>query len=1274
MTDESLILSVLEVVEGDAPESDLDALSAFTKAYISRLQRGAVQEPDRLAAEVRTLFEFIRSRTSDVKVRAFNPGQDEHGYEVSGTVVEVNIEDAPFLLDSVTNEIQAHGLQVVNVVHPVIGVERSPDGALLAVRHARHTITRESVQHYELDRRLIDADLPAFEHAIARVLEDVQGAVRDFHQMVAKTDRLIDLVRVAIGHFPDGDIGEAVAFLQWLKQDNFVFLGYREYQLVDTAEGSAVQAVQGSGLGILTDDERSHVAQPKLLSSLPEELADRYRQGDLLVITKTNRISPVHRRARMDYVGVRIVGPDGATKGEARLIGLFTSKAYMEPASRTPIIRKKLSSIVIAEDLIEGSHDHKALVELLEGFSKHDLFVAPVEGLRSTLMGLLALQENHQVRLFVRRDLLERSVHVLVALPRDRFNATLRRKLQRLFEERFNGASSDYHLALGQSDAAQIHFTIWVEGHDLPEVPYDQLESDVIALTRSWADQIVDELSTRVGASESHRLAETWASRFPDYYTASTSTEIAAGDIQRLDELERSPEPSLVGIQNEREREQVDRLTRITLYRTEGKRPLNELLPALVDLGLEVVEEVPTRLSGAGDFFIHDFGVLGPGRLLVDTDDTAERVRATLEEVWSGRSESDDLNRLVIVGGLRIDQVEILRAYRTYWRRVTPVFTVAYVNDTLVAHSTVTGRLVDLFEAKFDPARAAEDLEPIRAEILASLDEVPSLDEDRILRSFLRLIDATVRTNAYRAEREALSFKLSSPAVPDVPLPHPMAEIFVLAPTVEGIHLRGGMVARGGIRWSTRREDYRTEVLGLMKAQMTKNAVIVPTGAKGGFVLRQPPEDPAALRQAVEDQYKIFIGALLDVTDNLVEGQVVPPLRVRVHDGEDPYLVVAADKGTATFSDTANGIASARGFWLDDAFASGGSAGYDHKAVGITARGAWESLKRHFHEMGVDPLEDEFSAVGIGDMSGDVFGNGMLGSATTRLIAAFDHRHVFLDPDPDPAVSFAERQRLFGLPRSSWDDYDRTLLSTGGAIHPRSAKRIELSAEMAEVLGVSESVFTPNELIRAILAAPVDLLWNGGIGTYVKASHEQHGDAGDRTNDGVRVNGRDLRARVVVEGGNLGFTQAGRIEYALGGGRINTDFIDNSGGVDCSDREVNLKILLGLAEDRGLIDRDARNELVASVVDDVVGAILYDNFQQAQMLSQEEASASRRMEAYEELISGLEDSGALDREVEGLPASEAMGERMRTGQVLTRPELSVLLAYAKRGIKDAVAS
>ncbi len=1257
-----------EAVMAELGVSEADPVASLARAFLHRLPPAVASDPGELSQRIRSLFEFISHRPDAVAVRAFNPTIAEHGYTSPGTVVEVNVIDSPFLLDSVTAEIEAHGLAVGYVIHPVIGTERDPSGRLMDIRHARHTVTRESVEHYQLDRRLFEADLPGLERAIVAVLTDVRRTVDSFPLMLGKVDRMMQLARVAAGQVGDAEVEDVVAFLQWLKEDNFVFLGYREYQLLDTEQGRAVSVVAGTGLGILEDDDRSHVRRPVLLADLRPELAARYEAGELLVITKTNRVSPVHRKAKMDYIGVRILGPDGRTRGEARMIGLFTSKAYMEPSSRTPILRRKLAAVIAAEDLIEGSHDHKAMVALFEGFSKHELFTSSPEDLRRAMVGMLAIQERDQVRLFIRRDLLERSVSVLVALPRDRFNAGLRRQLQELFMERLQGSSVEYHLALGEADPAQIHFTVWIEG-TIPEIDRAALEAEVVDLARSWEERLVAELAATIGEREARTVAVAWGPKFPDYYRASSPIQVAAGDVLRLVALDSGESDFIVGIQNEPPSN--EQLTRIALYRRGEKLPLSQLVKALEDLGLEVVEEVPTRLEGG--LFIHDFGVRWPGGGCLDVEECGSRLDAVLEAVWSDEGESDDLNRLIIGASLRHDQVAILRAYRTYWRRVMPVFTVAYVNEILVQHPAVVSNLVRLFELRFDPESDGEGYDELRASVVETLDAIPSLDADRVLRAFLRMIEATLRTNAYQSDTKCLAFKMRSAQVPDVPAPRPMVEIFLISRQVEGIHLRGGMVARGGIRWSTRREDYRTEVLGLMKAQMTKNAVIVPTGAKGGFVLRHPPEDPAELRAQVETQYRVFIGGLLDLTDNLVAGEVVHPDRTRIHDEDDSYLVVAADKGTATFSDVANSIALERGFWLGDAFASGGSSGYDHKALGITARGAWRSLERHFIEMGLDPHSDEFTAIGVGDMSGDVFGNGMLGSNTIRLVAAFDHRHIYLDPDPDPAVSFAERRRLFELPRSSWADYDPTLISEGGGVFSRELKKIKLTAQVQAVLDTTVDAATPTDLINLILKAPVDLLWNGGIGTYVKAASESHEEVGDRTNDLLRVNGSELRCRVVIEGGNLGLTQQGRIEYARSGGRINTDFIDNSGGVDCSDREVNLKILLGMAIERGELDLDGRDALVASVADDIVERILYDNFQQAQMLSQEEAASDRRAEAYEELMSGLESDGILDRIVEGLPSSEAMVERARRNEGMTRPELAVLLAYSKRALEERLA-
>ena len=803
----------------------------------------------------------------------------------------------------------------------------------------------------------------------------------------------------------------------------------------------------------------------------------------------------------------------------------------------------------------------------------------------------------------------------------------------------------------------------------MPDVPYQELEAEVIALSRTWEEHVDESLRDLLGKKQGKELAARWAGRFPQHYRASMDLGLVVGDIQRLDELRSGSGAPIVGLQNDENG--AHPLTRLAVYRRSPKLELSAIMPTLEDLGLQVVEEVPTRLeSKDGDYFIHDFGVLDAIRQMLNLEACADRMAEAIGAVLEGSHDSDSLNRLVLASDLDHTQVEILRAYRTYWQRVSPGFTVDYLNDAFVAHPSIASDLVAFFRARFDPAATPGVADEISARITAGLEDVASLDQDRILRGFQGLIQATMRTNAFRRGRRSLSFKFRSEEVPAMPEPAPLYEIFVHARDVEGIHLRGGPVARGGIRWSTRREDYRTEVLGLMKAQMTKNAVIVPTGSKGGFVLRRPRLGSAETREAVQDAYVTFIRGLLDLTDNLVDGEMVRPDDVVVYDGDDPYLVVAADKGTATFSDTANRIAAEYGFWLGDAFASGGSAGYDHKTLGITARGAWESIKWHFHELGIDALKDPITAVGIGDMSGDVFGNGVLISKNLRLVAAFDHRHIFIDPDPDPVIAWEERSRLYTSPGSTWADYDPELLSAGGGVYERSAKRVDLSAEARAVLDVDAEDLTPAGVIRAILKAPADLLWNGGIGTFVKASAESHEDVGDRANDAVRVDAKQLRCRVVGEGGNLGLTQDARVEFARNGGGVNTDFIDNSGGVNCSDREVNLKVLLGVAEERGELDREGRDRLVQAVVDDVVEKILFDNFLQSQILSQEVDASPHRLENYEEVMTVLESSGSLRRDLEGLPSTEDLTERARLGQGMTSPELAVLLAYSKRSLRD----
>jgi glutamate dehydrogenase len=1271
---------VPELIDAKVPADRAEAVRAFAAAFTRRMTPEDLEErtPEELLGIIVGAFELADTRAPDgFAVRVFEPSSTRDGYEAAGTVIEVSTHDSPFLYDSVNEELESWGLSARRVIHPVVGIERGPDRRIERVVPVRDAPVRESLMHFELEQDLTEQEREELEQAIRGILGDVRLAVRDFDAMRGAARGMIEIARAGSSLYPPEEVAETVSFLEWLLDLNFVFLGYREYDLVDVADGRALVAAKGSGLGILSKADWSAYEKPILLDTIEPNLRARIEGGDLLIYSKTNRTSTVHRRARMDYIGIRRVSPQGRIVGEARMVGLFTSKAYMEPAGKTPLLHRKLQQILESEDLYEGSHDYKAVVSIFESYPKDELFAASWRELREQVMGLLHLQEAHHIGLFVRRDLYGRSVSLLVAIPRDRFDAEKRHRLQDLFLERFEGTTIDYHLSLTEGGLAQLHFTVHVGHGQVPDVPLDELEREVIEIARSWEDRLLERLVAEHGPEEGRRLFERWADRFPDYYKAATQAHTAARDVARFEELEAGDRPFLIALANQTQ--DGEALTHVRVYKGGGKVELSDFVPTLESLGLRVVDEWPTTLlgdEGQDELFLHDFGVLGPDHRPVDVDESGERVAGCIAAVWLGECESDSLNRLVVTAGIDWRQVQILRAYRKFHHRVNASFPVEYKNDAFAAHPQVASKLVELFETRFDPATPpdAGKIEALRSTIRADLDAIRSLEHDRILRNALGVIDATVRTNVYVPGRASIAFKFSSAEVPEMPKPTPLYEVFVYSPDMEAVHLRAGKVARGGIRWSDRRQDYRTEVLGLLKAQIVKNAVIVPTGAKGGFVLKHTDMEPAALKEEATRQYVTFIRSMLELTDNLVDGSVVHPQHVVVQDEDDPYLVVAADKGTATFSDTANAISAEFGYWLGDAFASGGSAGYDHKELGITARGVWESVKRHFREIGTDVMNEPITVVGIGDMSGDVFGNGMLYTDQICLVAAFDHRHVFVDPTPHPALGFAERKRLFELPGSSWDDYDRSKISEGGGVWPRTDKSIPVSAQARLALGIEAEELTPSQLISAILRAPVDLLYNGGVGTYVKASDETHAEADDRVNDEVRVDGRDLRCRVVAEGGNLGFTQRGRIEFAQRGGRINTDFIDNSAGVDTSDHEVNLKILLGLAVSRGRLTIEERNALLAQVESDVVEHVLYDNFLQAQILSQEATTSPQHMEAYEDLMTALESDLDLDRDLQALPNGEEMAERRRASKGMTRPELAVLLAYSKQSLTNALLS
>ncbi|MCX7892319.1 MAG: NAD-glutamate dehydrogenase [Burkholderiales bacterium] len=1215
------------------------------------------------------------------KVRVFNPRAEEHGWQSRHTVVAIANDDMPFLVDSTTMEIARHGLTLHFIVHPIFSVNRARDGRLTDIAPRAEPLPGgrpESFILMEVDRIAGAAGLEALARDLARVLADVRTVVADWQAMRAKVGEALAEAERRAPPLPAEDLAEGRAFLAWLADNHFTFLGYRCHDLVVRDGEDALRVVPGSGLGILRETEAERLSASFAL--LPPEVRAAARRREFLVVTQANSRSTVHRPGFLDYVGVKRFDDRGEVVGEHRFLGLYTSSAYNDRPAEIPLLRRKVAAVTERAGLAPGSHAAKALAHILDTYPRDELFQIGEDDLFRIATGILALGERPRFRLFVRRDPFERFVACLAYAPREHYNTELRQRWQAILTEAFDGVSSDFSVLFSESVLARILITVRTRPGAIPAVDVRELERRLAAAGRRWEDDLRDALVERLGEARGHELFAAYRAAFPAAYREDVPARAAVADIEAMAALAGE---GAIALNLYRPPEADHRVLRFKLLRSGGAVPLSDSLPMLERMGLKVVEERPYRIVPAqgAAVWIHDFGLEVGGEEAVDADAVGELFEEAFAAVFRGEIESDDFNRLVLAARLPARDITVLRAYARYLRQTAFPLSQSFVEATLAAHPALARRLVELFRLRFDPARADGAWEAEAGAIAAALDAVENLSEDRVLRQLLALVLATTRTNFFRSGAEGtprsfLSFKLDPARIPGLPEPRPMFEIFVYSPRFEGVHLRGGKVARGGLRWSDRPEDFRTEVLGLVKAQMVKNAIIVPVGSKGGFVVKRgnPADREAWLAEGVAC-YRDYLRGLLDLTDNLVAGKVVPPRDVRRHDGDDPYLVVAADKGTATFSDHANAVAREYGFWLDDAFASGGSAGYDHKAMGITARGAWESVKRHFREMGVDVQTTDFTVAGIGDMSGDVFGNGMLLSRHIRLVAAFDHRHVFIDPDPDAAASFAERERLFRLPRSSWADYDPALISRGGGVWPRSAKSIPLSPEAQRALGVAAASLTPAELVSAILRAPVDLLYNGGIGTYVKASAESHAEVGDRANDAVRVNGRELRCRAVAEGGNLGFTQRGRIEYAREGrggegGRIYTDAIDNSAGVDTSDHEVNIKILLGLAVADGELTVRQRDALLAQMADEVARLVLRDNYFQTQSLSIAGRLERELLESQARFIRFLERAGRLKRALEFLPDEEEIAARAARGIGLSAPENAVLLAYSKMWLYD----
>ncbi len=1218
-------MDALEMVAAEAAsrvaEPQRLAVVALARAALRRVQ----EYPPDAGARLASAFALMDARTrGPLAVRGVDPVPERDGYAAEGSVIEVSVDDRPFLLPTVTEHLRDRGLRPTILLHPVVGVRRDAEGHVVEVTRARDAADRETLLHVELDAHLSQEAIRGLVDELSAALRDALDATDDFPAMRRQLDEIAS-------NLDDTGAEEEAALLRWLLDDHFVLLGAR--------------GRPGRGLGILRRE-----AAPEL-PPLPA--------GRSVALMRTDRLATVARRARMTAVVSR---PERHV-----LLGLFTQRAYAEPASAIPTLRRLLVGVLEAEDVVDDSDDGRQLRALFEAFPKHELFVADPHELRDSLVALLEARRNQQVRLLAFPDPASRTMAILVALPRERFSVPVRHAISNLLVARFGASGVDYQLSLDEQGQALLSFTL--HGPTVrDDVSLSELERAATRLTRTFAEDIADELRRRGDDHDAEQRSDAFVRRLPAGYTQTTSPATAVDDLLAVEVL--ADDEIRVAV---RSVDDPEELLRLHVWKSGEPIELSDFLPILENHGLTVTDQVQHRLLADGDrpaVSLHDFAVRAdrnlPPHVGLDVERDGPRLAAAICAALRGETDSDSLDRLVLAAGLGWDDVEVVRTYRQYRRQVGTTFSPRFTDDALVSNPVIAAALVELFAARFDPSRARADEDIARAHLRTALDDVTQFEEDRILRGFAALVDATLRTNRWATtRRECLSLKMDSSRVPDMPEPVPAFEVFVAARTMQGVHLRGGPVARGGLRWSDRREDMRTEILGLLKAQMTKNALIVPTGAKGGFVLTRPPTEPAALNAAVREAYEVFVRGLLDLTDNVVDGVVVPPQGVRRRDGDDPYLVVAADRGTATFSDVANGIAAEYGFWLGDAFASGGSHGYDHKAMGITARGAWVAVQRHFRSLDVDVQADPISVVGIGDMSGDVFGNGVLLSSSLRLIGAFDHRHVFLDPDPDPALAYAARVRLAALPRSSWDDYDRDALSAGGGVWSRRQKKIPLSPQARTMLRVDAEHLSPPEVIRALLRAPVDLLFAGGIGTFVRATTETDLDVGDRANDAVRVTAAELGARVVGEGGNLAMTQRARIQYARRGGRCNTDFIDNAAGVDTSDREVNIKILLGRAIETGELERDQRDTLLAELTDEVAAAVLHDIDRQIAALDWEVDASPALLDDYEGLMVELTEAGRLIREVEALPGTEEMGRRRDTGAGLTRPELAVLIGYAK---------
>jgi glutamate dehydrogenase len=1279
---ESLLDEVTKLAAAKVPAAERASANFFAKHYCNGVDTDDLMARDAAswAALALNHLKFGHSfQRGAPKLRIFNPIATEHGFTSTSTIIEFVNDDMPFLVDSIVMELQRQSVDTRLVIHPLFNVARDLHGEMVSIGEAASGAAPESWIHVEIERITDPVRIKELGDGLVAVLSDVRAAVTDWPKMNAKVGEILADMGGAAKTVPLAELDETRAFLNWVGDNHFTFLGYREYELSKdpkNADQDILKIVANSGLGILREPKLGGVSAS--FSELPAALRALARKPQLLVLTKANTRATVHRTGYLDYLGVKRFNDKGEVIGERRFVGLYTSSTYHADPHDIPLLRQKIARVMERAGFPASSHAGKNLFSILETYPRDELLQIGDDELFEIATGILSLGERARTRLFARRDVFGRFYSCLIYLPRENYNTEVRVKLQEILKRAFSGTSVEFNVQLTESVLARIHMLVRTSPATKADVDLKALEAEVVATIRRWEDGVFSTLTETQGEEIANLARREFVLPFPAAYREDVKIDDAVRDFVVSQNL---TSDSPIAMSLYRPAGGAENELRFRLYRLGSPAPLSQTLPMLENMGVRVESErsyvIERRTQPA--IHLHDFGLTHSFAAL-KLDDASTKFERAFGAIWRKQVENDGFNRLTLAAALKHEEIAMLRAYAKYLKQAGFTFSQSYVEQTLANHADIAQGLGALFHIRFDPVAGAKRDAAIAAQVTAiesKLDDVTNADEDRILRRFLAVMQATLRTNYYQPDKSGtrkpyLSFKLESAKVPELPQPRPLFEIFVYSPRMEGIHLRGGKVARGGLRWSDRPEDFRTEVLGLVKAQMVKNSVIVPVGSKGGFVLKAAP--PASDREAYMKEgvacYQNFLRGLLDLTDNLIKGKVVPPKDVVRHDADDPYLVVAADKGTATFSDYANAISAEYGHWLGDAFASGGSIGYDHKKMGITAKGAWESVKRHFREMNINTQTTDFTVAGVGDMSGDVFGNGMLLSKHIRLVAAFDHRHIFLDPSPNSATSFVERERLFNLARSSWDDYDRKLISKGGGIFARGAKTIPLSAEVKAVLRISADTMTPQELMRAILKAPVDLFYNGGIGTYVKASYQSNSEVGDRANDGIRINGNELGCKVIAEGGNLGFTQLGRVEAEQHGVRLHTDAIDNSAGVDCSDHEVNIKILVNAAIESGAMKESERNELLASLTDEVGQLVLKDNYYQSQSLTVSGVRGHKLLDAQARFIRRQEKSGRLNRDVEYLPSEEEINQRRANKQSLTSPERAVLLAYSKMEMFD----